>query len=333
MRYNLARGAEVDIDTAITEKTLQEGDIVFTTDDLSNIYTVEADGKKLVASRQGENLIVTQDDIEVMGMDFGNLKNGQVIPKDTSLTDILKMLVQKQVPASYTAPKVAIANNSGTAPGNYEVGTTISPIVRSTFTQNDAGAITNHVIKKNGVSVHEEVANVVNFTVDPFVLGDANVAISSSASYAEGVIKDDNFGEPSPNGHITAGTVNSSNLTYVAKRKCFYGTGTGTLPSLTSDFVRGLSKNVLGVAAGSKVTINLAVGEQYAVIAYPASIRDINQIKYEETNDIGFVSSFNKNTLQVADARGGSNGLMQYKVYVFTMAKGAGAKMTFSVTI
>lgn len=334
MDYSLARGLEADIDTAIEESTLKEGDIVFTTDDLSNIYTIEADGKKLVSSRQGENLIVTQKDIEVMGMTFGNLTNGQVIPKNTSLTDILKMIVQKRVPASYTQPTITIANNSGTAPGSYEVGTTISPIVRSTFTQKDAGAISAHEILKNGASIHDGGAtNVVDFTVPSFVLGDSNVTIASKATYAEGPIKDDNFGDPSPNGHIAAGSKTSSAMTYTAKRKCFYGTGTGATPSVTSAIVRGLDHNVLGPAPGTKFTVNIAVGEQYVIIAYPSSIRDISQIKYEETNDIGFVSSFKKSTVQVADSRGGNNGLMEYKVYTFAMAVGAGAPMTLSVTI
>ena len=64
-----------------------------------------------------------------------------------------------------------------------------------------------------------------------------------------------------------------------------------------------------------------------------AFFRDITQIKYEETNDIGALSKFTKTQVQVADARGGSNGLMNYKVYSYGMAVPAPAAMTFTVTI
>jgi hypothetical protein len=44
-------------------------------------------------------------------------------------------------------------------------------------------------------------------------------------------------------------------------------------------------------------------------------------------------SSFTKSTISVADARGGENGLMSYKVYTYAMAVPAAAAMTFKVTI
>ena len=44
-------------------------------------------------------------------------------------------------------------------------------------------------------------------------------------------------------------------------------------------------------------------------------------------------TSFTKTTIDVADARGGTNGLKSYKVYTYKMAVPAAAPMTFKVTI
>ena len=44
-------------------------------------------------------------------------------------------------------------------------------------------------------------------------------------------------------------------------------------------------------------------------------------------------SNFEKLVIDVADARGGANGIMSYKVYTYEMAVPAAAAMTFKVTI
>ena len=97
--------------------------------------------------------------------------------------------------------------------------------------------------------------------------------------------------------------------------------------------MRGLVNKKLAPSQGTSFNINVAVGQQYIVIAYPANIRDINNITYVEANDSGMASNFTKTTIDVADARGGSNGAMGYKVYTYAMAVPAAAAMTFKVTI
>ena len=69
------------------------------------------------------------------------------------------------------------------------------------------------------------------------------------------------------------------------------------------------------------------------MFAYPATLRDVNNVTYVEANDSGMASSFTKSTINVADARGGENGLKSYKVYSYSMAVPAAAAMTFKVTI
>ena len=97
--------------------------------------------------------------------------------------------------------------------------------------------------------------------------------------------------------------------------------------------MRGLANKKLSPTAGTSFNVNVAVGQQYIIIAYPATLRDLNNVTYVEANDSGMAANFTKTTLDVADARGGNNGVMSYKVYTYAMAVPAAAGMTFKVTI
>ena len=142
-----------------------------------------------------------------------------------------------------------------------------------------------------------------------------------------------NLGAESKENWFAGGTVNSAVYSISGKRNLFYGTGVGSVPEVTSDVVRGLTNKKLSPTAGTSFNVNVAVGQQYIIIAYPATLRDLNNVTYVEANDSGMAANFNKTTLDVADARGGNNGVMSYKVYTYTMAVPAAAGMTFKVTI
>jgi hypothetical protein len=165
------------------------------------------------------------------------------------------------------------------------------------------------------------------------VIGDETISFSASATYDDAPVKKNNLGADSKENWFAGGTVNSSAYSITGKRNLFYGTGVGSVPEVTSVMVRGLANKKLAPAAGLSFNINVAVGQQYIIIAYPASLRDINNVTYVEANDSGMASSFTKTTVDVADARGGDNGTMSYKVYTYAMAVPAAATMIFKVTI
>lgn len=102
---------------------------------------------------------------------------------------------------------------------------------------------------------------------------------------------------------------------------------------MNSDTVRKLVNKKLNPTNNLSFNINIATGQQYVVFAYPATLRDVTQVMYVETNDTGIASSFDKTTVDVADARGEQNGMKSYKVYSYRMATPAAANMTFKVTI
>ena len=320
-----AFGSKENIETAKTSGVIDAYDVLH----LSNgeMAWIDKEGNTVM------NTPRTQTDIVVNGVTGLGIGNGETISAGASIDEIVKMLVQKAVPASYTKPTVSLANNGGQASGNVEAGTSITPKLKATFTKNDAGDLTSLTIKQGDEAVVEGTSSPQVYDGEDIVIGDETITFSASASYAAAPVKSNNLGQESKENWFDAGSVASSNYSITGKRNMFYGTGVGELPTVDSAFVRGLVNTKLAPAQGNTVTINVAVGQQYIAFAYPATLRDVNQVEYVEANDKGMASSFTKNTIDVADARGGENGLMSYKVYTYKMAVPAAAGMTFKVTI
>ena len=320
-----AFGSKENIDTAKANGTIDAGDLLFL--DNREIGWIDKNGNTVMSTSR------TQEDIVVNGVTGLGISDGATISAGTSLEDFVKMVVQKAIPATYTKPTISIANNGGQASGNVEAGTTITPKLKATFTKNDAGDLTSIVIKNGGTEVANGTTSPLIYDGDSVVIGDESITFTASATYGDAPVKTNNLGQESTENWFAGGTINSGNYTITGKRNAFYGTGVGDVPEVTSNMVRGLANKKLAPAVGTSFNINVSVGQQYIVIAYPATLRDINNVTYVEANDSGMVSNFTKTTINVADARGESNGLMSYKVYTYGMAVPAAANMTFKVTI
>lgn len=329
MMANLSKnafGTRGNIAAALEAGAIDEYDILYL-GDTQEIGWIDKNGDPVISTTR------TQDEITVNGVTGLGIENGGVIPSGKSLDEIVRMLVQKAVPATYTKPTLAIANNGGQASGNVEAGTSVTPKLKATFTQNDAGALTAISILKNGVAVEEGTVSPLVHTGDAIVIGDETITFKATADYGAAAVKNDNLGNESKDNWFDAGTVNSSEYSITGKRNVFYGAGVGELPAVTSDFVRGLNDKKLAPVAGTSITIDVEVGQQYVAFAYPATLRDVNKVTYVEANDPNMAGNFTKHTINVADARGGENGLMSYKVYTYEMAVPAAATMTFTVVI
>lgn len=320
-----AFGSKANVETAKTAGTIGPNDVLFL--DNREIGWIAKDGSTVMSTSR------TQEAISVNGVTGLGIANGASIPAGTSLDEFVKMVVQKAIPATYTKPSVTLANNGGIAAGNVEAGTTITPKLKATFNKNDAGDLTAIDIKKNDVEVVTGTESPLEYTGEAFVIGDESVVFLASATYGDAPAKTNNLGQESKENWFAGSTVKSAGYIFSGKRNLFYGTGVGSLPEITSDAVRALTNKKLAPAAGTTFNINVAVGQQYIVIAYPATLRDLSNVTYVEANDSGMVSNFTKTTIDVADARGGENGLMSYKVYTYAMAVPAAAGMTFKVTI
>lgn len=327
MKTKIGYGAKGNIEQAIEDATIDSGDILFTSDTNEAAF-VKPDGTPMfVKSRTSKEYVLN-------GTDLGALKDGESIPEGASIDDLLKIITQKPIAPTYTQPTVILAKSgSGTAAGSYEAGTSITPILTATFNKNDAGDLTKLAILKGSSEVGSDTSSPYTYTGDAIVLGDETISFKAQATYGDGPVKNNNLGEPDATGQVKAGTKDSSTLSFNGQRNLFWGTGVGELPTLNSETVRGLANKKLNPTQGYSWNIPIAVGQQYVIFAYRATLRDVNQVMYVETNDTGMASSFTKTSVQVSDARGGENGQVEYKVYSYRMAAPAAAAMTFKVTI
>lgn len=325
-------GPEASIDGKIQDGTITGADIVITSDSDSIFYVDSEKAKHRLGGKDPETTVEHEVNLGAGGT-VGGLKTGDTISAGTSLDDIIKMLTQVSVPASYTKPGVTIRTTAGKPAGSYEVGENVSTTLQAIFTKNDAGALTSLTINKDGAAapVASGTETPLNSEEQTFQIPDGSVVFSASATYAEGAIKNDNLGNPSPDGHITAGTAKSANVTFTGRRNLFFGAGDGAVPEMTSAEVRVLANKRLNPTNGLVFEVPLKVGQQHVAFAYPAALRDVSQVMYVETNDTGMASSFTKQVVSVEGANGAAG--VDYKVYTYGMATPAAANMTFKVTI
>lgn len=320
-----AFGSKANIEAAKAAGTIDQYDVLYL--DTQEIGWIDKNGNTVMSTTR------TQSPIEVNGVDGLGIGDGEIIPAGTSVDDIVRMLVQKAIPATYAKPVAYLTNYGGQASGNVESGTSITPKLRATFTQNDAGDLSSISIKQGTDEVANGTTTSLDYVGEPIVIGDETITFVASATYGDAPVKTNNLGQESKENWFVGGTIDSSAYSITGKRNLFYGTGVGSVPTITSDVVRDLTNTKLAPTQGCSFNVNVDVGQQYIIIAYPADLRDVNNITYVEANDSNMASNFTKQTIDVADARGGENGLKSYKVYTYEMAIPAAAGMTFKVTI
>lgn len=249
------------------------------------------------------------------GGTLGGYKTGDSISADTSIETIIKKLLMKQVPPTYTQPAISITNNGGTASGNYEIGTEVTPNVRATFTQNDAGALTNIQFKKGGSNVGEaQTSSPATYTEAAFTLETAT-SFSATATYAEGAIKDDNLGEPYEEGHIAAGSKTSSNFTFTPYRKGYFVGSTENTDAIDSAVIRALASKKNGAYSSGTVRFTVPAGAQRVIIACPATNTGVTKVINESALNADVTSTFVKSQVDVEGASGYT--AASYNVWTF----------------
>lgn len=320
-----AFGSKENIETAKANGSIDEFDIIFM--DNGEIGWLDKNKGTVI------NTPRTQKVHTLNGVTLGSLSDGDSVPRDTSLDELIELITKKAIPATYTKPTISIANNGGQASGNVEAGTSITPKLKATFTKNDAGELTSISIKKGSAIVVDGTSSPLEYTGEALVVGDETITFTASASYGDAPVKKNNLGADSTEHWFAGDTIASAAYSVSGKRNLFYGTGVGSIPEVTSDIIRGLTNKKLNPAQGYSFNITVNAGQQYIIIAYPATLRDISNITYVEANDGSMASNFVKTTVDVADARGGENGKISNKVYTYAMAVPAAATMTFKVTI
>ena len=325
LKVKFATGKKNGIEAAKESGLIDANDFVVTSDTDELAFINKSGETKFIKSKSSKSYTLN-------GTSLGSLASGQTIPEGIDMDGLLNLITQKEIKATYTKPSVSIANNGGQASGAVEAGTSITPKLRATFNKNDAGNLTKLEVLKAGQSLGSNASSPYDYTGEAIVVGDETITFTAKATYAEGEIKNNNLGKPSPDGHITAGSVTSGNYSITGQRNMFYGTGVGKFENADSSKIRALTNKRLNHTAGLKISLKVETGQQYIVFALP-SPRTLTQVIYDDLGDKGMLSSFVKSTVQVADARGEQNGLKDYNCYVYNMATPAQAPLNFTFII
>lgn len=320
-----AFGNKADVEDAKANGSVDEYDILFL--DNGEVGWIDENKNTIISTPR------TQSDIVVNGVTSLGIENGKIISAGATIDDIVKMLVQKAIPATYIKPTLTLTNNRGQVAEDVEVGTYVTPSLTATFTNNDAGDLIVVSINNGNDNVAWGDTSPLTYNGDAIVVGDEAITFVASATYGDAPVKNNNLGQESKENWFEGGVITSSDYTIVGKRNLFYGTGVGAIPELNSDIVRGLINKKLAPTQDYSFDVNVEIGQQHIVFAYPSDLRDVNNVTYVEANDGNMASSFTKTIIDVADARGGENGMKSYKVYSYAMAIPVTTPMTFRVTI
>ena len=226
--------------------------------------------------------IVLDTEFTVLSVDQGDLTANTVIPAGTPLTTIIKRMLQKRVPATYSPPTLGISSTiSG---GTIEYGTTISTTLSLTWTKRDGGDPTQFRYRQNNQTIQtlSGVTPPASYTVPAFDLTSA-VTFNAAADYAAGPVKLDNFNDPTlPS--LPSGTASSSSITFTPGNKRYYGclpddelTNALVLALPTSDEpIDNSASPPIGsgsdFTASRNITRDFNPEGQYIYFAWPASL-------------------------------------------------------------
>lgn len=306
---------------------------------IDDVYTKnEIDSCTSDLKKYTDDSIKIKEDITVQlgdGGTVGGYTTGNTINKDTSIMDILKKLLQKAVPAVYKAPELKLSA-VGDKAGNYEYGTNITAQVSASFTPNDAGAIQSIAILKDGTQIKTGTGSQLTSDSEAIQLTNT-VSYTATADYAEGDIKNNNLGEASPDGHIQAGTITSSTVTFTPYR-CgyFYGVlNTDSSTPLTSDIIRSGTKRNGAYKAetiAQEIKASSVANRKRIFVACPAANKGVTKVIMPSAQNADCTKNFVKqaSTITVEGANGYTG--IAYNVWVYEPAL-ISDDQTFKVTL
>lgn len=297
----------LDLNAHLTNPTRYAGQIVSLVEaGAVTVYKLNADED--VWLELGSSSSLLQDDINVLDVEIGSYEDGDVISAGTSLEDVLKGMLSKTIPPTYTVPTLSL---SGSGTKNVEVGTLLTPSLTPSFNANDGGAQLGYELFKNATSIYTD-SSATAYSAGSFTIGDENVIFYAEVDYDDGAVKNDNTGTPDPTGQILAGTSVSGNITYRGQRKAFYDVD-GDIVSIRSN-----TMDTLNPSNGATFSFTASGGD--IVLAYPDTLRDMTGATLTSSGfTFNILSEFVQEADQeVNDASGGNP--ITYKVFRYNPA-------------
>lgn len=283
----------------------------------------------------------------------GELAVNAVVTAGTSLQDMLVQMLSQSKDPTKNAPSISSFSVTNNGSGDtFEAGTTITPKWESAFSAGsykvDGRDAKSTVSKDNIVPVsgtgvtatgwsikmgNTEIGTQEDDTGEAFVLGDSNVTFSATATYSAGNYALTNLNKlPKTDVQIAAGTTPAKTDTIYTFRKMFAGGVTDAAAAINSAVIRGLYTGVAATTSATEFTAK--IGDKKLIFAYPADLSTKTpKFEYKTMNWEDF-AGFTKEvtTINVADVRGGDNGLKAYTVYTYTPAGAFESNTQFRVS-
>ena len=211
-------------ETEVDDKLENKSDLLHAHDD--RYYTeTEVDDKLEVL----ENIIYTgnsytpEGGIEVIlseGKTLGKYSNGDIIPGNTSVLQVLNQAVTEYIPAEFILPE-AVLSSSISVDTEIELGESVDIDFTLNLIQNNGGSATGYSLLKDGTEIYASTdtgshTHALVGTLSPIVF-------FSEISYAEGTgTLENSLGEAESNS-ILAGAATSNELIFYSYYPIFYG--------------------------------------------------------------------------------------------------------------
>jgi hypothetical protein len=240
-------------------------------------------------------------------VELSGLKAGTIV---TGWTDH-KVLQAALFPA--TSPSITSFTPASTV---NEVGTEVGVVTLSATVVKKTNPITSVTFYANDVAIETittDVANGGTFTKDYNFETNVDTDVVFKVVVSDGVLTD---------------ATKTSTFSFV--RNGFYGTDTDATELTTSDQVRALTA-VKNVKKGSTFTIQVPVGANKVVIAFPSTLGDLKSVIFKESMNAEIASVFNKTAIQVEGANAYTS--TEYNVYQYIPATPFSQVSTFNVTV
>lgn len=330
----LAAGDIVIIKKLIANDKYQHTTYVY---DLNNKHWVAMDGNYSAMN------VFTTEDIQVT-TEVGELTTDTIITAGTSVAELLQKVLSESKDPTKVEPKISTFSVTNNGSGSkFESGTSIIPKWSSVF---DEGKYTYKSSVSNaditpvsgtGVNVLSwsilkngtEISSNQNGTGEAFVIGDDTVLFKAIANYSAGNYALTNLNKlPEVEVRIQEGTAEAT-AEITSYRKMFAGSTNEA--EITSDLIRSLEASAIADTSSFEFKAN--IGDTKLIFAYPSDLTT-SEPKFEYfTMAWEPVGGFSKlDNIQVADARGGINGLKDYTVYVYAPASAYATETKYRVS-
>lgn len=273
-------------------------------------------------------------------LDVGAIEAGDVVEKGSTLDDFINQLIKTTFFPTFTNPSFSLSRNIA---ANLEIGTITDVTLTGNFNRGSiVGALDNGIwnpsLQQNpraGIAnlfVIDGNNNGTNnqFTLLNYQIVSGNQNWSATVSFDEGPQPLDSKNNPYlfPLG---AGSLSANSPNTAGRRRYFWGTSEDIEDFDNSADIRALSDSALNPVTNTTFNINIPVGTQTVVFAYPATLRDVDSVEYVELSNAEVRGIFTQNIVSVESANNFDS--IDYKVYTYTPVEPFGDPATYKVTI